>query len=311
MHGQPPARAEIGPAAGYTPGMTMPMTMAPSVTPSAFWNGRSSEKGSGDTTYRGPLSQLPPPEPITDIPATAERMFSDGFIQIPDLFSSAECAEIRAWMDASGEPDAAYEFKDWCFNKHLKADFEQDPMWLKLIDRGPVPEILALILGKDYYVNWGSIWVTGKGRGMGMHIDHFDIQLPEDVLMDPRVRIPILNTTLHLYFDDQVEEIGPTLVIPGSHRAGRAPHDESTWRGIAPQMVSVRAGGAVLFRHDLWHGAAMNRSTRRRHLIQVRYIEARDAAYRQRQPSPAVRALATPRQAKLLGFAEAAVAPAA
>jgi hypothetical protein len=268
----------------------------------AFWSGRSSEKAVGDTTYRGKLEQLPPPEPIGSFEEAAERMYSDGFIQFPDLFTAAECAAIRQWMDAAGKPDSEYEFKDWCFNKTVQAGFESDPMWLRVIDRDPVIEVLKLLLGNQIHVNWGNIWVTGKGRVMGMHIDHFDVLLPEDVLMDERVRIPIFNATLHLYFEDQVEEIGPTLVIPGSHRAGRAPHDESTWRGISPKLISVKAGGGVLFRHDLWHGAAMNSSDRRRHLIQVRYVERRDIRGIKRDASPEVLALATKRQRELLAF---------
>ena len=42
---------------------------------------------------------------------------------------------------------------------------------------------------------------------------------------------------------------------------------------MPPKMISVKAGGAVLFRHDLWHGAAKNSSDRRRYLIQVHYAE--------------------------------------
>jgi hypothetical protein len=268
----------------------------------AFWNGRSSEKAIGDTTFKGQLEQLAPPERIASIEEAAERMYSDGFIQFPDLFNAEECAAIRRWMDTTGKPDAEYEVKNWCFNKHVGADFEHDPMWLRLVDRDPVIDVLKLLLGGGVHVNWGSVWVTGKGRAMGMHIDHYDIVLPEDVLQDPRVRIPIFNATLHLYFEDQVEEIGPTLVIPGSHRAGRCPNNESTWNGITPKLISVKSGGGVLFRHDLWHGAAMNSSERRRHLIQVRYIERRDVRGITRTAAPEVLAQATARQRELLAF---------
>jgi hypothetical protein len=275
--------------------------MAGMITAAPYQNGRLSLKAEGDTVYRGILEQLPPPQPITSVEEAADRMFSDGFIQFPDLFSPAEVAKIRTWMDGLGKPDSAYEMKDWCFNKDVMADLEHDPMWLSLMDRAPVYDVLTKLLGARIYLNWAKIWVTGKGRAMGIHLDHMDVVLPEDILMDPRVRVPIFDTTLHLYFDDQVEEIGPTLVIPGSHRAGRPPSNESTWHGIAPKMVSVKAGGAVLFRHDLWHGAAMNTSSRRRYLIQLRYVEARDRQYRHRHCSPAVLAAGTPRQLSLIG----------
>jgi len=271
------------------------------MTSATFQNGRSSAKAEGDTVFRGILQQLPPPLPITSIEEAADRMFSDGFIQFPDLFSPDEVIEIRAWMDRLGKPDSEYEVKNWCFNKEVMADFENDPQWLRLLDRNPIYDILTTLLGDRVYLNWGKIWITGKGRAMGMHLDHMDVVLPEDILMDPRVRIPLFNTTLHLYFDDQVEEIGPTLVIPGSHRAGRPPSNESTWNGQSPKMISVKAGGGVMFRHELWHGAGMNSSNRRRYLIQLRYVENRENTHRLRNCSPEVLAAMNARQRTLLG----------
>ncbi len=181
------------------------MTATATATESLQWAGMPSS-ASGDTVFKGQApAHCPPPEPIDSIEEAAERMFTDGFIQFPDLFSTDESAEIREWMDRIGEPDEKYEFKNWCFNKEVMADYRNDPMWQRFVDRDPVPRVLKLVFGSDAYVNWSKIWVTGKGRAMGMHIDHFDVLLPEDVLMDERVRIPVFNATLHLYFEDQIE----------------------------------------------------------------------------------------------------------
>ncbi len=276
------------------------------IAKTAFRNGHHESKGYGDNLYRGALAFLPPPAPIADAEEAAERMFTDGCLQFPDVLDRSTVARLRGWMALSGKPDSAYEVKDWCFNKHIAADFQREPNWLTLIDPDPIYDVLALILGAGFRACSGSLWVTGRGRQMGMHVDHMSISLPEDVLADPRVRVPIGSCTLHYYLDDQVEEIGPTLVIPGSHKAGRPPHDEPTWHGIAPKMVSVKAGGAMLFRHDLWHGAAMNASTRRRYMIQVHFGDrtkhvdyppmSQAAAY-----GAEVLARATARQRALLG----------
>jgi len=276
------------------------------ITTTEFRNGHHITKGSGENVYKGVLEHLPPPTPITSIEDAAEQMHKDGCVQFPDLLSQAEVAEMRAWMDSQGGPDSEYEMKNWCFNKHIGADFTKDARWLKLIDRSPAWDVLNLILGENFIVAGGSLWITGRGRGMGIHLDHLAIGLPQDVLEDERVRVPIFTGTLHYYLDDQVEEIGPTLLIPGSHRAGRAPHNEPTWNGRAPRMISVKAGGAVLFRHDLWHGAAMNTSNRRRYMIQVHYAEGsrrlpgapitQTDAYH-----PSVLENITPRQRVLLG----------
>jgi len=130
--------------------------------------------------------------------------------------------------------------------------------------------------------------------------------MPGNLLAESKVRLPVFRSSLHIYLDDQVEEIGTTLVIPGSHMAGRIPHQESTWNGITPKMVSVKAGGAVLFRHDLWHGAAKNTSTRRRYMIQVHYAirwHHYPVATVSPRPlyQPAFLAQATPEQRRVLG----------
>jgi hypothetical protein len=276
------------------------------VTTIPFRNGHHVEKGRGDCIYRGPLEHLPPPTPITSPEAAAELMYTDGCVQFPDLLSSEEVAEIRQWIDRSGGPDQQYEMPNWCFNKQVGMDLQHDPMWLKLIDRSPAFETIELILGTRFVVVGGSLWVTGKGREMGVHVDRQAVSLPEEYLRDPRVRIPIFTCTLHYYLDDQVEEIGPTLVIPGSHLAGRSPNNESIWNGKSPKMVSIKSGGAVLFRHDLWHGAVKNVSDRRRYLIQVHYAEGSrrssgDPITKPESFSKEVLERVTPRQRILMG----------
>ena len=139
-------------------------------------------------------------------------MFSDGCVQFPDLISSAEVRALRQWMDSLGEPDEKYEFKNWCFNKHIAMDIHDDPIgWTISIAARCTRLRLELIFASQVICTGGSLWVTGKGRAMGMHADWLTLSIPEEFLCDPRVRLPVYNTTLHIYLDDQVPEIGPTL----------------------------------------------------------------------------------------------------
>jgi hypothetical protein len=269
-----------------------------------FWNGHGTLKAEGDTMWKEPPTQLPPAKPVTAEEA-AEAMFDDGFVQFPDLLSPDEVKDVRAWMDRCAGPDEQYEVKHWCFNRHITGSLTRDPMWLTLMDRSPVYECLELVYGSNFRCGAGNQWTTGKGRAMGIHTDLQWTSLPEDVLMDPRVRIPIFSATLHYYLDDCVEEIGPTVLIPGSWRAGRYPVDEWTWRGRKPQMLSVKAGGAMLFRSDLWHGAMMNSSNRRRYMVQVFFshgsLNHGPSLGRQEDFSAEVLAKLNPRTRMLLG----------
>jgi len=50
--------------------------------------------------------------------------------------------------------------------------------------------------------------------------------------------------------------------------------DETTYEGIGSHAVMLKAGDVCLFRSDLWHGAAMNTSERRRYMVQVHYAHS-------------------------------------
>jgi ectoine hydroxylase-related dioxygenase (phytanoyl-CoA dioxygenase family) len=107
---------------------------------------------------------------------------------------------------------------------------------------------------------------------MGIHIDYQPMRLPESIHEDPSITIPIFSATAHFYLNDMTEELGPTTLIPGSHKAGRPPQDEYSWRGRLPQAALVQAGDVVLFRGDLWHGSGMNScESERRYIMQIHY----------------------------------------
>ena len=150
------------------------------------------------------------------------------------------------------------------------------------------------------------MWTTGQGRKMGLHVDFQPVTLPESIFEDPEVRVPIFTSTAHFYLNDLRAELGPTTVIPGSHKAGRYPEDETSWRGCNPQAVMLNAGDVMLFRGDVWHAALLNTSEERRYMMQVFYAcdfmaQHFPAMKYDKYWSPAVIDKATPRQKRLLG----------
>jgi hypothetical protein len=269
-------------------------------------NGHFTEKGYGNCTFRGPLEALPRPDKF-DLETCVEMMYTDGYCIVPNALSRAEVAELKAVIDSTGGPDEQYNVKHWCFNKHVPVPFTQDPRVLKCADMPGVIDVIYEILGPTALTSWGNFWVTGPGREMGIHVDYLPLSLPQDVLEDPRVRVPIFTPTAHLYLDDQVPELGPTLMVPGSHRSGRAPNNETSFNGVTPKAALVKAGDVVIFRPEVWHGAWMNSSPAdsRRYIMQIFY------GYRSGHGFPAMRysslwnpeciKAATPRQKKLLG----------
>jgi hypothetical protein len=247
------------------------------------WNGHFRTKAAGATNYDGELESLPLPAHSPSADEAFAAMYEDGYVIFPSVFNKDEVAQLRAKLDSMGEPDEKYVVPKWCFNKHLPLDFANDPFWLDVIDKPGVIELADAIHGPPYtgdgpggakrgaVVLGGTIWITGKGRKMGVHLDGQPVSVPESVHSDPAVRIPIFSSTAHFYLNDMRMDLGPTTVVPGSHKAGRHPTNENSFHGITPKAVMVNAGDAMFFRADIWHGAGLNSSDERRYMIQVFY----------------------------------------
>lgn len=271
-------------------------------------NGHFLHKSGGNTTYTGPLENLPYPKPGVSVAEQTAQMYSEGCVIFPGVLSREEVATLRAIMDEKGGPDdAKYVVEKWCYNRHQVTDFWQDPRLLTYIDRPGVIDVVRAIHDPGAHVTGGSFWTTGKGRSMGVHVDFQPFGLPESLHNDPNVKVPIQTSTAHYYLNDMVLELGPTTIIPGSHKAGRAPHGETSWHGVTPKAVMVKAGDVCLFRGDIWHGSGMNsHETERRYMVQVHYgnayITKQFPAMRYKELwTPAVVAAATPEQRLLLG----------
>lgn len=268
-------------------------------------NGHFTTKSVGDTIFHGPLENLPYPA-ANDLESRIERMSTDGYVWFPGVLNAEEVAELRARMDAMGGPDEEYVVKGWCFNKHIVSDFTQNPDHLDYIDRPGVIEVAEAILDPGCHVTGGTSWITGQGRTMGVHVDYQPIRLPEAVHDNPNVKVPIFTCTAHFYLNDMVAELGPTTLVPGSHRAGRPPVNECAWHGVTPKAAMVKAGDVVLFRGDLWHGAWKNSGPHHRYMLQVHYANGQMAkGYPAMQYeslyAPAVLDKTTDRQRRLLG----------
>lgn len=242
-----------------------------------------------------------------------EALDRDGYVYYPDALSKVEIADLRAAMDRlEVRPEEFDRHTDpeshGFLNKSINNVFNRDPVFLPYLDRPDVIDVIEAVHGPDCHVIGMTGWMTGPGRPeQGIHVDWQPLELPEDVMDDPRVRVPVYITTAHYYLDDIYEELGPTQFIPGSHRAGRRPSNgESTWRGVEPRSILCSSGDAVLFRCEVWHRGTANTSGQVRYLLQVHYAQRMIA---QKFPpylnrfrfDPAILSRATDRQRRLLG----------
>lgn len=232
------------------------------------------------------------------------ELHTQGFTRLPALISPRQVQMARAAVDL-------LQPLHWDYQgvlDHYKCVFNRDPFWLSYLDLPAAIALAEAALGEDCHVIGQTAWRCHPGFvGMDLHLDHLPMALPEQLLLDPAFELPMSICTLQLYLDDIDEALAPTLLIPGSHRAGRPPRPgEAHWRGTRAQPFYCRAGDALMFRSYLWHAGSANRDpTRSRYLLQVHYgrrmVAQKFSPYLEWRFNPEVIALASSRQRRLLG----------
>ncbi|SDY39383.1 phytanoyl-CoA dioxygenase family protein [Pseudomonas sp. NFIX28] len=248
------------------------------------------------------MNGLSIPPALTD--ERLRALHREGFVLLPGVLDAAQIKLLRHAID-SLKP------QHWDYSgslEHYKCVFNRDPLWLPFLDLPGVIELAEAALGDDCHVIGQTAWRCHPGfQGMGLHLDYLAMQLPRSLLGDPAFELPMQVCTCHLYLDDIDPDLCPTLVLPGSHRAGRAPRaGEEHWHGQVAQPVLCRAGDALMFRSELWHAGSENSSAGRiRYLLQVHYgrrmVAQKFSPYLHWRFNPEVLAAASARQRRLLG----------
>ncbi|MFJ4374878.1 phytanoyl-CoA dioxygenase family protein [Pseudomonas japonica] len=233
-----------------------------------------------------------------------QALHREGFVVLPGVVAAGQVERLRAAI-------ARLEPEHWDYSgllDHFKCVFNRDPLWLAFLDLPGVIELAEAALGEDCHVIGQTAWRCHPGyRGLPLHLDYLALALPEKWLSDPAFDLPMFICTAQLYLDDIDLDLAPTRVVPGSHRAGRAPlAGEENWRGQAAQPVLCKAGDVLVFRSELWHAGSDNRTPdRMRRLLQIHYgrrmVAQKFSPYLHWRFNPDVLSAATPRQLRLLG----------
>lgn len=237
--------------------------------------------------------------------AALQSLHNDGYVLMPGVLSPAQIAWARQATDRLTPVHWDYT---GLVDDHFKCVFNRDPGWLPYLDMPGVIELMEAALGADCHIIGQTAWRSHPGFiGGDLHVDYLAMPLPASLLADPSFELPMQVCTAHFYLSDISEALCPTLVIPGSHRAGRVPGpDESTWQGRRLQPVLCRAGDVLVFRSELWHAGSRNRTAdQTRYLLQVHYgrrmVAQKFSPYLAFRFNPAVLAACSARQRRLLG----------
>ncbi len=191
-----------------------------------------------------------------------------GFVQPFEVFGTNEIARIRGYFDklmADLGPDGAYGIN--CYQARMAGiwDIATDPRILDLVQDIVGPDIIC----------WASAILSKKPEGSRQVPWHQDASFWK--------LSPARTVTVWLAIDDADAENAAMRFIPGTHARGALETsdmgaDSVFHKGIAnaeahgvPFVNALKAGQISLHADMLVHGSEINRSTRRRCGLTLRY----------------------------------------
>ena len=178
---------------------------------------------------------------------TAKQMakfVSDGFIMFDDL--------IPEEMNRAAHADQEAGIGHWHQSEATRAIFELPS----------VKGVVQSLLGKNPVYDHSALHVVGamQGKAQEWHADS---------IIDAR---PFGFDVQMMYFShDAPEEMGPTLVLPGSHLRRASNMSISRYKNILGQRQLAGKAGTIAFTHQaIWHCAQPNKTDTTRYMFKLR-----------------------------------------
>ena len=186
------------------------------------------------------------------------QLIDVGYLVIRDALPQPAVAHFRERI-AAMEPYVVYG------SASLVRLFEKGIDFVGLLENEPIITLMKRILGQNMHIIGLQGHRMFQGNEIsGFHADEIYLQRPPDVSDDVEYP-PIINTiNCHYYLVDVPLELGPTEVVPGSHRAcrQRTPEDGDPphWRGQGPVSLTCNAGDCIMYSNQMWHRGAPNQT---------------------------------------------------
>lgn len=154
--------------------------------------------------------------------------------------------------------------------------FEKGEPFQRLIMQPGVVDFAEALLGQGCHMFAMNALRTPRNSGIDQwHVDEeLFFPLPGGVELDPRITMPTFLITCIYYLVDVSETLGPTQLVPGSHRSGREPdsgQNPPSYNGQGPVSIIAKQGDCLIFSGQTWHRGARNESDEHRIVQQVMY----------------------------------------
>lgn len=176
------------------------------------------------------------------------RFVTDGYLQLDELVPAAHNEAVLA--DEKRMADAGYNF--WHRSESLRAVFELPQV------KGAVQSFVGINPVYDH----SYLHIVGPQRAKAQ-------EWHADSILDVR---PFAFDVQAFYFShDAPAEMGPTLILPGSHLRKVNTSSIARYKNIVGQRQLVAKAGTIVFmHHGIWHCAQPNRTEQMRYVFKLR-----------------------------------------
>ena len=194
----------------------------------------------------------------------------DGYLEfddlIPDGLVEAVVSDLQETVDVSGlknqfrwnqtdNPHGFYEFSEAVRNVHMLPG---------------VKAVLQSLLGPGYLFDHSAIHATAPHhrKAQNWHVDAGGRRQ----LKYPNANPYTFDVLTAFFPHDTPDDMGPTLILPGSHIRGVLGSDTARYKNIRGQKrLSGKAGRIIFFHEALWHCAQPNRTDAWRFMFKIRF----------------------------------------
>ena len=242
----------------------------------------------------------PAPEQLD---AWMAQMLDVGYVVIPQALSPDAAAHFRERLEFA-------PFSQGYETHSTVRLFERGYDFVCLLENEPVFSLAERLFGSNMHI----IAMQGHRMDKRTAITQFhsdEIYLQRRPEHDDSVEYPAIINVIncHYYVMDVPLELGPTCVVPRSHRACRQPRPSDgvppVWRGNKPVALPVKAGDCVIYSNQLWHAGSENKTDRTRVSVvpsySHRWVAQRFWPFLNYNLSRDILDQCTPRQRVLLG----------
>ena len=174
-------------------------------------------------------------------PEQKQFFLEQGYLHLPAVLAGSDLTQMQAEFDRVWESEQPPV--GTC--KLLK-----HPAFLKLVENPKILEVHRTFFGRGTQLLQYDLLRQGPRSEAAARAWHRDFTHPGDY--------PLAINTI-VYFDDMTEEVGPTRVVPGTHRGTALPPPEMHHDPLPGEVAAyAKAGDVVFINAAIWHTGGRN-----------------------------------------------------